>query len=114
MLCIEDFRFGVINISGKRYSSDVKIIGNRVISPWWRSQGHKVFLEDVEDIVEDIDVLILGQGDPGMMKSDPSLKIYLKNKGIKLIEIPTKEAIIEFNSHVKKQIKVGAGFHLTC
>ena len=115
MLEIQDFSFGKMVISGKTYTKDLKIGGDTIIFPWWRKEGHRVVLEDVEDLLKhDIEILILGQGEPGMMKSDISLKNYLKNKKITLIEKPTKDAISEFNTLIRKGRKIAAGFHLTC
>ncbi len=115
MKIIEDYRFGYIKISGKEYRNDVKIIGDEVIDKWWRKQGHRVFVEDILDILEHgVDIVILGQGEPGMMKADNSLKKYLIEKNIKLIEKPTRDAIIEFNTFIRQNKRVGAGFHLTC
>ncbi len=111
---IENYRFGEIIIQGKRFTSDVKINSKKeVISPWWRKAGHIVDIEDIEDLLKDEpEVLILGQGDPGMMRSSSGLKSYLAKKNIELIELPTRKAIQEFNK--LKHKRVVAGFHLTC
>ncbi|WP_461833846.1 Mth938-like domain-containing protein [Desulfothermus sp.] len=115
MVQIQEYRFGYIKISGKTYTHDLKIIGNIVIPNWWRSEGHKVLQRDIKDILEHgVEIIVIGQGDPGLMKVDPSLKNYLKKQKIKLIEKPTKDAISEFNRLYKEGRKVGAGFHLTC
>ena len=115
MVQIQEYRFGYIKISGKTYTHDLKIIGNTVIPNWWRSEGHKVLQKDIKDILEQgVEIIVIGQGDPGLMKVDPSLKNYLKKQKIKLIEKPTKDAIFEFNKLYKEGRKVGAGFHLTC
>ena len=34
---IQSYRFGHIQIDGKDYRNDVKLIGKRVVSEWWRS-----------------------------------------------------------------------------
>ncbi len=79
MMIIQEYRFGYMKISGKGYTTDLKIIGDKVISNWWRKQGHRVFKGDVEDLIkEGVEVIIIGQGDPGMMRVDTSLKNYLK------------------------------------
>lgn len=115
MLQIEEYKFGFMKISGKTYTHDLKIIENTIIPNWWRSEGHRVLQKDIKDILEHgVEIIIIGQGDPGLMKVDPSLKNYLKKQKIKLIEKPTKDAISEFNRLSKEGRKVGAGFHLTC
>lgn len=116
MLTIDEYRFGQIVISGTVYTSDIKMLPHKIVSSnWWRKEGHKVYIEDIEDILnEGIEILILGMGDPGMMVAHESLKRYLQKQGITLIQRPSKEAAKEFNQLVQKGKKVGAGFHLTC
>ncbi|MGD8628620.1 MAG: MTH938/NDUFAF3 family protein, partial [bacterium] len=66
---IEAYRFGSISIDGTAYESDLKIIEGRVVPGWWRKEGHNLLLVDIEDILEaGPEVLIVGQGDPGLMK----------------------------------------------
>ncbi len=112
---IENYRFGEIIIQGKKFTSDIKINSKKeIISPWWRKQGHVADVEDVEDLLEENpEILILGQGDPGLMKASSALKKVLKEKNIELIEAPTKVAIEEYN-RLKDKKRVVAGFHLTC
>ncbi len=112
---IEAYAFGRIQISGKAYTRDVKIIGRRVVPEWWRKNGHSVEADDIKDILDaGVDVLVLGQGDPGRMQSTPDLKQLLKEKQIKTIELPTRRAIAEFNRLIGQTENVAAGFHLTC
>ncbi len=116
MLKIERYSFGTMVISSSRYSSDLKILGNRIIYPWWRRKGHLVEIEDVEDLLESsIEVLVIGKGDPGMMKVSNSLKQELEERDIRLIELPTAEAAKVFNELTARDRGIiGAGFHLTC
>ncbi len=112
---IEAYRFGNIKVDGKNYTSDIKIIGGRVISNWWRKTGHEVDVGDVADILNsDVDILVVGKGQPGMMKVSAALRDELERKGIKLIEKPTAEAYEEFNRLFSEGKKVAAAFHLTC
>lgn len=112
---IETYSFGNIRINGKSYSSDVKIIGEKVVSNWWRKTGHVVDVDDVTDILNsDVEILVVGMGQPGLMKVSPALKSELKNRGIELIEKPTAEAYVEFNRLHAKGKKVAGAFHLTC
>lgn len=50
-MLIESYEFGAIVISSKKYTSDVIILPERVIDGWWRKEGHKVHIEDLEDII---------------------------------------------------------------
>jgi hypothetical protein len=112
---IENFSFGNIVVNGITYTNDIKIIQGKVIPSWLRKKGHKVSIDDIQDIIDARpDILVLGKGRPGMMKSTPSLCEFLKQKNINLIEEKTSKAIITFNRLFKQGKNVCAGFHLTC
>ncbi|MFQ6123018.1 MAG: Mth938-like domain-containing protein [Candidatus Heimdallarchaeota archaeon] len=113
-MMIEAYHFGCIVINGKEYTSDVIIYPDRVDSTWWRSSGHKLYVEDLEDVLrEKPDVLIVGMGDPGLMKVLPETEARLKSEGIRLIAKPTEEACSIYNKLLKGK-KVIAALHLTC
>lgn len=112
---IERFSFGNIVVNGITYRNDIKIIQGKVVSTWWRQHGHRVDVDDIQDIVDaKPTVLVLGKGSPGMMKSSRSLKKFLEKNGIVLIEEKTSRAIQTFNRLFKEGEHVCAGFHLTC
>jgi hypothetical protein len=114
-MMIENFSFGNIIVNGITYTDDIKIIQGKVISTWWRKSGHQVNIDDIRDIIEaGPDILVLGKGKPGMMKSTPSLREFLKQSNIDLIEEKTSKAIKTFNRLFKQGKHVCAGFHLTC
>ncbi len=111
---IEKYSFGEIVIDGMTYTSDVIVYPDRVDSSWWRKEGHNLCLEDLRDVIaEKPKVIIIGQGDPGLMKVPPALKTALSDRGIELYGAPTKEAIKIFNEISAKKHAIG-GFHLTC
>jgi hypothetical protein len=112
---ITDFSFGKIVVNGKTYSDDIKIIRGQVISDWWRKRGHRVDIEDVADILESRpDIVVIGKGSPGLMKSSSSLRDYLNVNNVELIEKKTAKAIEVFNKLYQEGKRVAAGFHITC
>lgn len=112
---ISEFSFGKIVVNGVTYTNDIKIIQGQVVSDWWRKRGHSVDLEDVQDILDSKpSVLVIGKGQPGMMKSTRSLRKYLKKNGIELIEEKTSQAIKTFNRLLQQGKEVSAGFHVAC
>ncbi|MEA2085195.1 MAG: Mth938-like domain-containing protein [Thermodesulfobacteriota bacterium] len=112
---IDNYSFGKIVIDGQVYTNDLKIIGGRVSSGWWRKSGHSVSVDDVTDILAaKPGVLILGKGNPGLMKSEAALRKALKANGIELIEQNTSKAVRTFNRMMEEGKDVAAGFHLTC
>lgn len=115
MISIEDYSFGRMQINGKVYTRDLKIIGSKVIPDWWRRSGHLVTIEDITDLIDSgPGIIILGAGDPGRMIPADDLKGHLEKKGIRLIACPTQKAAFEFNFLTAKGEKIAAGFHLTC
>jgi hypothetical protein len=114
-MMIEHFSFGSIIVDGINYTNDIKIIQGKVIPTWWRKSGHRVNIDDIQDIIgAKPDILVLGKGKPGMMKSTPSLCEFLKQNNIELVEEKTSKAIKTFNRLFKQGKNVCAGFHLTC
>jgi len=112
---ITDFSFGKIVVNGKTYSDDIKIVGGQVISDWWRKRGHRVDVEDVADILESRpDIVVIGKGSPGLMKSSSSLRDYLNVNNVELIEKKTAKAIEVFNKLYQEGKRVAAGFHINC
>lgn len=112
---IEHYSFGKIVIDGITYTSDLKIISSTVIANWWRNKGHLVEITDVRDIIKaNTEILILGKGKPGLMKSTRSLRDFLNKNNIGLIEESTSDAIRSFNRLSIKNKNISAGFHLTC
>ena len=112
---ITEFSFGKIVVDGKTYKNDIKIVDGQVISDWWRRRGHRVEVEDLTDVLEaEPEVVVIGKGSPGLLKSTSSLRDYLAANHIELIEKKTSKAIGEFNRLFQQGRKVAAGFHISC
>ena len=112
---IDNYSFGKIVINGQVYTGDLKIVKGKVSSGWWRKSGHSVSVDDVTDILAaKPDILILGKGNPGLMKSEAALRKALNADKIELIEQNTSKAVQTFNRLTEEGKDVAAGFHLTC
>jgi hypothetical protein len=112
---ITEFSFGKIVVKGKPYCDDIKIVNGQVISGWWRKSGHRVDIHDIADILESRpDILVIGKGSPGLLKPSASLRDYLSNHQVELIEKKTTKAIQVFNQLFQEDRKVAAGFHISC
>jgi hypothetical protein len=112
---ITNFSFGKIVVNGKTYVDDIKIVRGQVISGWWRKSGHRVDVEDVADILEARpEVLVIGKGSPGLMKTSGPLREELATHHIVLIEKKTSKAIEVFNKFFREGKKVAAGIHVSC
>ena len=112
---IENYSFGNMVVNGVKYSNDLKIIKGKVVPEWWRRRGHFVDADDLQDIlISKPDILVIGKGSPGQMKSTGELQKILKDHRIELIEEKTAEAVETFNKLYKEGKNVAAGFHLSC
>ena len=112
---IEAYSFGSMTIAGKRYGKDLKILRGEVRDNWWRKEGHRVDVGDVEDILEaSPDVLVVGMGANGLMRVSDKLKKALTERGIQLIGQPSAEAARTFNKLHDEGKDVAGAFHLTC
>jgi hypothetical protein len=115
MITIEQYSFGSITISGKRYSSDLMIINGEVYSDWWRKSGHSVDVDDVGDILDaKPDYLVIGSGSSGLMKVSTGLNKRCDDCGIEFVVEPTSVAVETFNRMLRKGQNVAGAFHLTC
>ncbi|MCG6938019.1 MAG: MTH938/NDUFAF3 family protein [Gammaproteobacteria bacterium] len=112
---ISDYEFGKIAIADKTYTSDVIVAPEQVIDSWWRKEGHSLQIEDLDDIVNaKPDMLIIGTGYYGRMQVPVETKQYLKERGIKVIQAKTRDAVTEFNQLQKEYARIVAALHLTC
>jgi hypothetical protein len=114
---IESYDFGLIVIKGRRYTSDVIVFPERVIEGWWRKEGHRIYVEDLKEILDREprpEVLVVGTGYYGIVKISPEVETVLKSEGIELVAQPTKEACQTLNKLLKSNRRVAGAFHLTC
>lgn len=113
---IDEYDFGLMIVSGKRYTKDLIIHGDRVVKDeWWRREGHELHIEDIKDIVERSkpETLVVGTGYHGLMKIQPKTIEYLESRGVNLIAENTPKAYKIYNEKSKAEDAMGA-FHLTC
>lgn len=112
---ITGYSFGKIQVDGKNYNSDIKIIGSKIVTNWWRRDGHSLCIEDISDIISTKpEVFVMGCGSYGVLKVPAKLKEKLKELSIELLDLNTDKAVKEFNSIANSGKKIAAGFHLTC
>jgi len=112
---IDSYDFGQIVINGRRYTSDVIVFPDRVREHWWRREGHRLHVKDIEGAVQEEkpEVVVVGTGYSGLMRVLPETENYVKSMGIELIVQDTREACKIFNRLVKSK-RVIAALHLTC
>jgi hypothetical protein len=112
---ISDFSFGRIVANGQTCNTDIKIVQGTLIPDWWRKSGHTVEIEDVQDALDtELEILVIGMGQPGYMRITDSLREHLAERNVTLIEEPTPKAIETFNHLFKEGRRVAGGFHVGC
>ena len=112
---IESYRFGHIKSDSQAYRNDVKLIGEKVLPDWRRSQGHLVQIKDVQDLIDaKAQFCVFGTGAYGAMRIADSVTSELESHGSKVMIEPTESACNTYNRLVQEGKLIVAGFHLTC
>lgn len=112
---IESVSFGSIMIDGKKHTSDLIIHPDgRIQTPWRRSQGHRLTIDDIGALIHTRpEVIVAGTGINGRMKPGEGLESFLVGMHIAFFQAPNENAMRIFNGMVLKK-RTGACFHLTC
>ena len=111
---IDSYRFGSIVIDGKTYNNDCLIVGGTVKDNWWRTEGHLLKPEDLEEVIAAKPaVLIIGCGAYGVMKISPDTMDALRRAQIMYDALKTDQAVDKFNEHTAAGRDVAAALHLT-
>jgi hypothetical protein len=113
---IDSYDFGMLVINGKKYMSDVIIFPDKILDGWWRREGHKLHVDDLEMLKSETqpEVLVVGTGHSGTMRVLNEVKEMLVSKGIELIVQPTEQACQTFNELSRSGRRTVAALHLTC
>ena len=114
---IERYEFGLMVVSGRRYSRDLILYREMVVDDrWWRREGHVLSVEDFRDALEKWrpKILIVGTGYYGLMKIPVEAKGYLESRGVSIIAANTDKACNIYNEKLKLNEEVMGAFHLTC
>jgi hypothetical protein len=112
---VTGYSFGTIRIDDKVYTSDVIITPEKVDDSWWRKEGHRLQIPDLDAVFDaQPDVLVVGTGYFGRMAVPEETRRFLQSKGIQLLDAPTGEAVKELNKLLEDNANAVAALHLTC
>jgi hypothetical protein len=113
MARIEGYRFGRLVVDGEEHSRDVIVLPDRVITNWWRANGHRLVLADLDDVLEELPShLLVGTGAYGRMRPDPEALDQLRERGVQVEALPTGEAVRRYGELDPRG--TAAALHLTC
>ena len=110
---IEGYRFGHIIVDGEEQTRDVIVLPDRVLTDWWRVDGHRLVLADLDDVIEELPKrLVVGTGAYGQMRPDPEALNELRQQGVEVEALPTDEAVRRYGELDPRC--AAAALHLTC
>jgi hypothetical protein len=113
MARLEGYRFGHLVVDGEEQTRDVIVLPGRVVTNWWRADGHRLVIDDLEDVRDELpERLIVGTGAHGRMHPDPEAVEELRRGGVEVEALPTAEAVRRYGELDPR--RTAAALHLTC
>jgi hypothetical protein len=110
---LENYRFGHVVVDGNEQTRDLIVLPDRVLTNWWRADGHRLALVDLEDVVDELpERLLVGTGAHGRMRPDPEALNELRQRGVEVEALPTDEAVRRYGELDPR--RTAAALHLTC
>ena len=110
---VEGYRFGRVVVDGGEQTRDVIVLPNRIVTNWWRADGHKLVLTDLDGVLDELPGhLLVGTGAYGRLRPDPETLERLRARGIEVEAMPTDEAVRRYGELDSGQ--TAAALHLTC
>jgi hypothetical protein len=110
---IDAYSFGRIVIDGREHTDDVIVLPGRVVTGWWRRDGHGLVPADLEGVVDELPAhLVIGTGAHGRMKPDPSTLDQLGRRGVRVEVLATGDAVERYSE--LDPATTAAALHLTC
>ena len=89
------------------------VLPDRVLTDWWRADGHRLVLADLHDVIEELpERLVVGTGAYGQLRPDPESLDQLRQRGVEVEALPTDEAVRRYGELDPRH--TAAALHLTC
>jgi len=113
MASIDAYEFGRIVVDGQEETQDLILVTDRVVRNWWRRDGHRLVLDDLQDVLEELpERLLIGTGAHGRLRPDPAALDRLRARGITVEALPTATAVCRYGE--LDPAHTAAALHLTC
>jgi hypothetical protein len=110
---LEDYSFGRLTVDGSEQTRDVIVLPGRVVTNWWRRDGHSLAMEDLEEVLDELpERLILGVGAHGRLHPDPDVIGELERRGTAVECLRTDQAVRRYGELDAR--RTAAALHLTC
>ena len=108
---ITSIKFGEIVYEGNTFK-DIKI-HNKKASEWTWKKSHTITLDDVKDLLNDIDVLVLGTGMNTQVKVEQEVLDECDKREIHVHTLQSESAMRLYNELEGHHV-IGALIHSTC
>ena len=113
MARLDDYSFGRIAVDGLEQTRDLIVLPDRVVTNWWRRDGHSLVLEDLAEVLDEPpDRLIVGIGAEGRLRPDPAAIAELERRGT-IVECLATDAAVRRYGELDDR-RTAAALHLTC
>ena len=113
MAHVDGYSFGQVSVDGVEQTHDLIVLPDRVVTNWWRREGHSLALEDLEEVLDELpERLIVGVGAYGRLRPDPAVIAELERRGVAVECLLTDAAVHRYSELDARSTAVG--LHLTC
>jgi hypothetical protein len=113
MATLEQYSFGRLLVDGREHTHDVIVLPDRVLSNWWRREGHRLQIGDLEEVLEQLpERLIVGCGAHGQLQPDAAALATLAQRGVQVEVLRTGDAVRRYGELDERA--TAAALHLTC
>jgi hypothetical protein len=113
MARLENYSFGRLMVDGREHTRDLIVLPERVVSDWWRREGHSLAIEDLDEVLDELPArLVLGIGADGRLRPDAAVIAELERRGVEVECLPTAEAVRRYGE--LDEHRTAAALHLTC
>jgi hypothetical protein len=110
---LSGYAFGRVEVDGVEHTRDLIVLPGRVLTGWWRRDGHALCVDDLRDVLGEIpERLIVGTGATGRMRPDPEALEELRGRGVRVEVLPTDRAVVRYGR--LDPGRTAAALHLTC
>jgi hypothetical protein len=113
MARLENYSFGRLVVDGQEHTRDLIVLPERVVSDWWRREGHSLAIEDLDEVLDELPArLVLGVGAHGRLHPDPAVIAELERRGVEVECLSTDAAVRRYGELDERRTAVA--LHLTC
>jgi hypothetical protein len=113
MALLEGYEFGRVVVDGQEQTRDLIVLPGRIVTDWWRRDGHSLVMEDLEDVLDELpERLVVGCGAYGRLHPHPAVEEELRKRGVDVEYLKTNDAVRRYGE--LDEGRTAAALHLTC